>query len=165
MALAASMVLAFVILSQWHAGTQRSEVAAGFVVGPVTADSILAKTLERQRSGDPVALETSTAGPQRHLMIAATFRDRNARICREVELLDAALVPRIAAVACRASPANTWNVEGIAVIAQNDDGGATTLAPAGAPEKDVLDALMSMLGANSTLSPAEERALIDNGWN
>lgn len=97
-------------------------------------------------------------------MVAGTFRDRNARICREVELLDAALVPRIAAVACRIPPTGIWNVEGTAVIAQNDQGGGTTFAPAGAPEKDALAALMSMLGAKTALEPAEERALIGNGW-
>jgi hypothetical protein len=164
MALAASIACAFVILSQWPVGNQQSEIATAFVVGPVAAGSALERTLERQVTGDPVALDRSNAGPQEHLMVAGTFRDRNARICREVELLDAALVPRIAAVACRASPAGIWNVEGTAVIARKDQGGATTFAPAGAPEKDALDALMSMLGAKATLSPEVERALIGNGW-
>ena len=164
MALAASVALAFVIVSQWQAGEQRSETAAGLVVGPVSIGSVLATILERQPSGDPVALDSPAAGPRRHLMVVATFRDRNARICREVELLDAALVPRQAAVACRTSPAFNWNVEGTAVIAHNDRGGATTFVPAGAPEKDALAALMSMLGAKATLSPEEERVLIDNSW-
>lgn len=164
MALAASIGLAFVIVTKWQVGDQGSEIAAGLVVGPVASGSILSTTLEGRYSGDPVALDTPAAGPHRHLVVVGTFRDRNARICREVELLDEALVPRLAAVACRRSSAGIWNIEGTAAIALSDEGGATTFAPASTPEKDVLDALMSMLGASSALSPAEERALIDNAW-
>jgi hypothetical protein len=97
-------------------------------------------------------------------MAAATFRDRNARICREVELLDSTLAPRMAAVACRDAATGTWTVEGTAVIAQQGPPEGSKFAPAGAPEKDALAALLSMMGAENTLPPHDERRLLDSGW-
>jgi hypothetical protein len=163
-ALAASIALAFVILPEWRFGDQPPGGATEFVAGPVPAGSALASILERQPSGVPVALDAPATGPRRHVMTVATFRDRNRRICREVELLDAALAPQMVAVACRAPAGGLWSVEGTAVIAQRKPGGPDTFAPAGASEEDALVALRSMLGAREAMSPTEERALLDKGW-
>ncbi len=161
-ALAASIAVAFVVLPVWLLG-DRSADTTKLVTGPVSAGSALANILERQPSAVPVALDAPSGGSRQHLMVAATFRDRSARICREVELLDAALAPRMVAVACRGA-VGIWLVEGTAVIAQKDQGGSTTFTPAGAPEEDALAALRSMLGAKTTMSPADEKMLLDNGW-
>ncbi len=163
LALAASIALAIGV-SSWRSGVQRSDLAEGFIAGPLPAGSVLTQVLERKPAGHPVDLPIVTGSPYAHLMIAGTFRDRNARICREVELLDPLLAPRMVAVACRASAKGAWSVEGTAVVSEKSAGSENAIAPAGAPEPDALGALLTMLGAKSILSPDEERQLLDNGW-
>ena len=163
-AAAASVALGIVVLAQWHLGPPSTTVAGDFATGPVAPGSTLASVLERHPSGEPVVLDQPTGITQMHVMAAATFRDRNARFCREVELLDSTLAPRKAAVACRDATTGTWTVEGTAVIAQQDPAGGSKFAPAGAPAKDALAALLSMMGAEKTLPPDDERRLLDSGW-
>jgi hypothetical protein len=163
LAMAASLALLFGIVFLWSQPRNDNEIATDLTPGRISVSSELAKVLEARRSGEPVPI-SHPSNLQKHLMVAATFRDRNARICREIEVLDADLVPQLAAVACRSSESGTWRVEGTAAIARNTGGDDASYAPAGASEKDALEALMSLLGAKEALKPDEERALIEKGW-
>lgn len=161
MAIAASLAAA-VCLAAWHFTASRPELAGGFAVGPVGAETALASVLESRPAGDPVPLAAARGSEYAHVMVAGTFRDSKSRYCREVELLDGAFAPRLAAVACRAPAGPSWSVEGNAIVAQAAE--SEGIVPAGAPEADVLSALMKMLGANATLPPEEERELLKGGW-
>lgn len=159
-AIAACLALA-VGVAGWQLNAPPQEFSSGFASGPVGAGSALASVLETQPAGAPVAT-SSVSSPYAYVMVAGTFRDRNSRHCREVELLDATLAPRQAAVACRAPSGNGWSVEASAVVAQAN--GTESITPAGAPEADVLGALMKMLGFETALSPDDERKLLESGW-
>jgi anti-sigma-K factor RskA len=133
-------------------------------LGPVPKASPLAEVLETKPSGTPVALARRAAEGADHLMIVATFRDRKARICREVEALDQAMQPQLAGVACR-DPANgDWMVEGTARIAASPPLSTPGYVPSGSDEKDALDGLLAVLGATQTLSADEEQNLMRQGW-
>lgn len=123
-------------------------------LGAVDKSGPLADALERTPSG-------STTG--RHVVVA-TFRDKQDRACREIELLETAQPrrPEVAAVACRGRD-GTWTVEGAARVAAAAPAGKA-MEPSGVAERDALDGLLNMLGAKPVLSPAEERALIERGW-
>lgn len=163
MAVAVSLVVAIGIAS-WPVIKKGPELSEGLAAGPVPAGSTLAVVLKEKATGDPVAIPSSAGSPHTHLMVAGTFRDRNARVCLEVELLDPTLAPRMAAVACRAPITGLWHVEGTAVIAEAGATGSTAIVPAGTPEADALGAFRTMLGATATLPPDEERKLLDGGW-
>ncbi len=156
----AALVAAAVL---WPLTEGRDDIAGQVVPGPLARESEFARVLETRPSGDPVAIgEASSAGRQ-HLMVAGTFRDRSGRVCRELELLDAELSPRVVAVACR-SVSGDWGVEGAVAVASGAAGDPKAYAPAGTPEQEALGALMSLLGASRTLEPEEERRLIGSGW-
>lgn len=163
LAMAASLAALFAAVFLWSMPGARTDIAHDLVPGPVEAGSALANVLETQGSGHPVPAGRSSDGRD-HLMVAGTFRDRNARICREFEVLDVDLVPRLAAVACRSGETGSWRVEGTAAIARQDGGDGTSFAPAGAPEQEALAALMSLLGAAEIMKPEEERRLIESAW-
>lgn len=126
------------------------------MLGAVPIDSGLAEVLERHPSGKPSA--------DRRWTVVATFRDRDGRACRELELLspDATPRPLAAGVACRRREGG-WTVEGAARIAEAR-GSTGAIEPAGVPERDALEGLLNLLGASRALPGEEERALIDKGW-
>jgi anti-sigma-K factor RskA len=134
------------------------------VLGPVPSAAPLADVLETKASGVAVTLASRTAEGLDRLMVVATFRDRKARICREIEALDPNMQPQIAGVACR-DPANgTWIVEGSARIASTAPAGGRDFTPSGADEKDALDGLLAVLGATRALPADEEQGLLARGW-
>lgn len=156
----ATLVAAAVL---WSLTKGRGDIAGQLVPGPLARESEFARVLETRPSGDPVATDEASSAGRQHLMVAGTFRDRSGRVCRELELLDAELSPRVVAVACR-SARGDWGVEGAVAVASGAVGDPTTYAPAGTPEQEALGALMSLLGASRTLEPEEERRLIGSGW-
>lgn len=163
--LAASLVLVVGLAAalwnqQIFSGSQKQAIA----LGPVPAATSLADVLEKRPTGVPVALTGNKLQDAEHLMVLATFRDRKARICREIEALDKNMQPQLAGVACR-DPANgTWIVEGTARIAVSPPSGSGDFVPSGAEEKDALDGLLGVLGATKALSTEEEQRLITQGW-
>lgn len=163
LAMAASLAALFAAVFLWSMPTDRVDIARGLVPGLVEERSEVARVLETRASGEPVPVAPSSSNRE-HLMVAGTFRDRNARICREFEVLDVDLVPHLAAVACRSQETGSWRVEGTAAIARQDGGDGTSFAPAGAPEQEALAALMSLLGASDIMKPEEERRLIESAW-
>lgn len=162
-AMAASLATLFAALFFWSIPSHRNDIASTLAPGPVAAQSELASVLETRRSGDPVAIGPSS-GERDHLMVAGTFRDRNGRICREVEALDGELTPQLAAVACRSAETGAWSVEGVAAIARLTGSDGASYAPAGAPEQEALEALTALLGAQQIMKPDEERELIGRAW-
>jgi hypothetical protein len=132
----------------------------------VDSDSTLHRLLERHSTGSTLDIDGAQGGAGRRLGILATFRDRHARPCREIEVLPggADLHARAAAVACR-DAAGGWVVEGATRLAGAPPAPGGQFHPSGVPEKDALEGLLAMLGAQRALSPAEEKALIERGWN
>ena len=97
-------------------------------------------------------------------MVIATFRDRKARVCREIEVLDADMQAKLAGAACRDPASGTWIVEGVARIAAAPVSQGSTFVPSGTDEKDALDGLLTVLGASKALTADEEQRLIAKGW-
>jgi hypothetical protein len=122
-------------------------------VGPVAPGSAMARLLETRGTGEPIE----------RAVVVATFRDRNDRICREVELLGANARPEFAGVACR-QPGRGWLMEGAVRLSSVRERSGGGYAPSGANEKDVLEALLSALGAKPALTPVEEKTLRVRGW-
>jgi hypothetical protein len=158
--LAACLVLAVglgagALLGQWLAQPP-SELS----LGPVPGESVLHRLLERQPSGSALEMR----GSQR-VGVVATFIDRHARPCREVEILPAGSdqQPIAAAVACREG-SGQWLVEGATRLAGSSPAPGVKFEPSGVPEKDALDGLLTLLGAQQALGPAEEKALMARGW-
>jgi hypothetical protein len=128
---------------------------AGIQLGPVSTGTAIARVLDTATSGATTD----------RIAIVATFRDRGGRVCRELEVLadrTGQPAPEVAAVACRV-PHGTWTVEGAARIARANAAGSG-FEPSGASERDALQGLLDMLGADAALSPQEERTLIERGW-
>ncbi len=127
------------------------------VLGDVAPDGPLHLALETLPSGS-----LSDAGVQPML----TFLDADGRACREFEVIGELPEELELGIACR-QPAGGWHVE-VVVTAPIAD--ATPLgdgfAPAsGGPADKTLEAMLDALGAGPTLSPDEEAALLQNGWN
>ncbi len=135
-----------------------------FSLGPVPPTTQLSELLEKRASGAPAALRGREAQGAEHLMVVATFRDRKARICREVEMLDRNMQAQLAGVACRDPARGTWIVEGTARIAASPPSGGSDFVPSGAEEKDALEGLLGVLGATKALPTEEEQRLIAEGW-
>lgn len=138
--------------------------AHSIALGPVPTATPLAELLEIKASGVSVAQTRGAAEGEKHLMVVATFRDRKARICREIEVLDANMQAKLAGAACRDSASGTWIVEGVARIASAPVSQGSTFAPSGTDEKDALDGLLAVLGASKALTADEEQRLIAQGW-
>jgi hypothetical protein len=162
--LAAALALAVGITAGVFLGRQTSQAPEQLVLGAVPVASILHRLLEGHPSGS--TLETGgSRGAAWRLSVVATFRDRHARACREVEVLPEGTDPHAiaAAVACR-DAAGRWVVEGATRLAAAPQATGLQFEPSGVPEKDALEGLFAMLGARQALSPAEEKALIEHRW-
>ena len=133
-------------------------------LGPIEATTPLAQVLETKASGVTVARPGGSAQEAEHLMVVATFRDRKARICREIEVLDASMQAKYAGAACRDPTGGTWIIEGMARIASTLPSHRGDFVPSGTDEKDALDGLLAILGASKALTAEEEQRLIAEGW-
>ncbi|MFM9848701.1 MAG: anti-sigma factor family protein [Hyphomicrobiaceae bacterium] len=164
MPLAAAFVLALGIGAGLFFARQPAQTLEQLPLGPVRAESQLHRLLESYPSGRFVEIDRES-GHAGRLGVIATFRDRNGRACREVEVLPAGTdqQPLAAGVACRRTHGG-WVMEGAARVAQAPSATGQDFEPSGVSEKDVLDGLLGMLGAQAALSPEEERALIQRGW-
>ena len=162
--LAAALVLAVGITAGVLFGSRTLQAPDQVALGPVHAGSTLHRLLERHPSGTTLNLD-GTQGSAHRLGVVATFRDRHARPCREVEVLRAGADQHAvaAAVACR-DAAGRWVVEGATRLAGATPATDGQFEPSGVPEKDALDGLLTMLGAQRALSPDDEKALIERGW-
>jgi|LNFM01.1.fsa_nt_gb hypothetical protein len=138
------------LLSRSGGPTGTGEVA----LGAVAPSAPLADALEHRPSGSKTG----------RISIVATFRDKNDRPCREIEVLSATTPPRpeLAGVACRSGNGG-WTVEGAVRIAIAPPAG-TQFEPSGVPESDALSGLLDMLGAKPVLAPTDEKALIERRW-
>jgi len=133
-------------------------------LGPVEPTTPLAQMLETKASGVAVARPRRGAEDGEHLMVVATFRDRKARICREIEVLGANMQAKYAGAACRDPVGGTWIIEGMARIASTLPSHRGDFVPSGSDEKDALDGLLAILGASKALTAEEEQRLIAGGW-
>lgn len=162
--LAASVTLAVGITAGVFLGRQAGQPPGELALGLVPGGSALHRLLESHPSGSTLEIERPRQAAGR-LSVVATFRDRHARACREVELLPRGTDQQAvaAAVACR-DAGGRWVVEGATLVAGAPQAPDQQFEPSGVPEKDALEALLTMLGAQRALSPAEEKALIERGW-
>lgn len=122
-------------------------------LGVAPADGPLHRALEQLPSG-----AVSQAGVQPIL----TFRDANARICREFEVVGERAEGIQFGIACR-SGAGGWLVE-IVVSAPHSEVGPEGFRPASGPGADALEAMLESLGAQPVLGPAEESELLRRRW-
>lgn len=154
--LAAATLLCIGLASGWMmarlAGGPQTSVIA---LGEVARGSTMERTLETLASG--------TVSDR--LMVVSTFRDRNARACREFEIVRGgnAPAPELAGVACR-QPDGRWIVEGAARIATKADASQPGYVPSGAEEGEALASLLGLLGAGQALTAADEQTLLKRGW-
>jgi hypothetical protein len=162
--LAAALALAVGVTAGVFLGRHPAQAPGDLALGVVGSGSTLHRLLERHPSGTTLEVD-GAKGAAGRLSVVATFRDRHARPCREVEALpsgaDAQAIA--AAVACR-DPAGRWVVEGTTRLAGAPETNGSQFEPSGVPEKDALEGLLTMLGAQRALAPAEEKALIERGW-
>jgi hypothetical protein len=133
-------------------------------LGPIEPATPLAELLETKPSGVAVARRGRGADGGEHLMVIATFRDRKARICREIEVLDANMQAKLAGAACRDPSGGAWIVEGVARIAYTLPSHQGNFVPSGTDEKDALEGLLAILGASKALTADEEQRLIAGRW-
>lgn len=149
----------------WHENVSPTATSQQLIaLGPVSQGSALAEVLEAQPSG---VMRAADAANTTRVGVVATFRDKANRVCREVEVLLGASEhrPVSAGVACReATPAGTWIVEGAARVAQAPTASGEGYVPSGAAESDALDGLLRILGAQASLSPEDEQALLQRQW-
>ena len=166
LAMAASVALLIgAATGYWLAGgTTREEPGTELALGRVTPGSAIARVLDTAPSGKPQRIGGG-GGKGNQLLVVATFRDRNGRACREVELLDgtADLHPISAGIACHAE-GHGWVVEGAARIRVAKPASGTNYVPSGVAERDALEGLMQILGASKAMTAEEEQALIRRGW-
>ncbi|MEM9762785.1 MAG: hypothetical protein AAF968_09770 [Pseudomonadota bacterium] len=154
-AIAASLALALGIGSGagLFAPSTATQIA---VLGDAPPEGPLHLALETLPSGT-----LSGAGVQPML----SFLDRDGRACREFEVIGELPDEFELGIACR-RPTGVWHVE-IVVAAPIADAtpAGDGLAPAsGGPAEVTLEAMLDALGAGPTLEPAEEAALLSNGW-
>ena len=162
--IAATLALAIGIGTGLFLGRQSTPAADELALGPVSAEDPLHRLLESHPSGRFLEVDGSQ-GRVRRLSVVATFRDRHARACRELEVLPAGTdqQPLAAAVACRRAQGG-WVVEGAARLAAAPSATGQDFGPSGVLEKDALDGLLAMLGAQAALSAEEEQGLMQRGW-
>lgn len=146
-ALAASALLAVSLV-------QRPDTGGAPAAGPVAAGSTL-----------HAALEATPSGPGASgLMLIATFRDAAGRPCREFE----ARTPRTGVVthgiACREGTSGWKTIAAFSEEAPEAGASRQAFVPAGGAADNDLDAVLDRIGAGMSLSPAEEAALIRDGW-
>lgn len=163
--LAASLTLAIGLAAGLLLGRQPTQEQNIVALGDVAGGSRLHLLLERHPSGSILEM-SSQQGAARRLSIVATFRDRHARPCREIEVLPPASAgqqPLAAAVACRGT-SGVWMVEGAVRLTYSPNATGGQFEPSGVPEKEALDGLLTMLGAQTALSTAEEVLILQRGW-
>jgi Putative zinc-finger len=160
--LAAGLALAIGVTAGVYLGRQPAQAPGELALGIVPGDSTLHRLLEGHPSGSSLNIGQAQA---RRLGIVATFRDRHARPCREVEVLPTGTDAQAlaAGVACR-DAGGRWAVEGATRLAGAPQAPGGQFEPSGVPEKDALEGLLAMLGARRALSAAEEKELIERGW-
>lgn len=164
MPLAAALLLAVGLGTGLFLGRHAAQTHDQLALGPVQIESPLHRLLESHPTGGVLDIAGS-GGHARRLSIAGTFRDRNGRACREVEVMPAGpdQQPLAAGVACRRADAS-WIIEGAARLAQAPSATGQDFEPSGVSEKDALDGLLGMLGAQTALSPDEEKVIMQRGW-
>jgi hypothetical protein len=162
--LAAALALTIGIAAGVFLGRQAGRIPEQLVLGAVPAGSTLHRLLEHHPSGSMLDID-GARGAARRLSAVATFRDRHDRPCREVEALRPGTDPLAiaAGVACRDAE-GLWLVEGAIRLGGAPLTSAGQFEPSGVPEKDALEGLLTMLGTQRALGPAEEKALIERGW-
>jgi anti-sigma factor RsiW len=162
--LAASLALIAGIATGLLLGRPSGQAPAELALGAVPLESQLHRLLESIPSGRILEIDGPPGSTRRHAVVA-TFMDRYARPCREVEVLppDTDQPPLAAAVACRSSDGG-WTVEGAVKLAMSPSANDRQFEPSGVAEKDALEGLLNMLGAQAALSPEEEQALVQRGW-
>ena len=162
--MAASLGLAIGVAASFIFGQQPGQAFGELALGEVPRESQLHRLLENTPSGRILEIDGSGGSARRHAVVA-TFRDRHARACREVEVLPPGTDPQpvAAGVACRRTDGG-WVVEGAVRLADAPSAGGQQFEPSGVLEKDALEGLLTMLGAQAALSPGEERALMQRGW-
>jgi hypothetical protein len=162
--LAASLALAVGLAAGAFLGHRLAQPTGELALGVVPGESVLHRLLERYPSGSTLEIR-GARGVARRVGVVATFMDRHARPCREVEVTPAGTDPHpvAAAVACR-DAAGRWLVEGATRLAGTPLATGSQFEPSGVPEKDALDGLLTLLGAQRALDHHEEKALIEGGW-
>lgn len=163
--LAAALALAIGLAAGLLLGRQPAQEPNAVALGDVAPGSQMYRLLERHPSGSILDMPAQQGLAQR-LSVVATFRDRHARPCREIEVLppvNAGQQPLAAAVACR-GPNGSWTVEGTVRLTYAPSATAGQFEPSGVPEKDALDGLLAMLGAQTALSSDDERLMMQRGW-
>lgn len=162
--MAATFALAVGIAAGFLFGRQSHEGPDGLTLGLVPSESQLHRLLESTPSGRIVEFGGRRGSLRRHTVVA-TFRDRHARACREVEVFAPAIgqQPLAAGVACRLAGGG-WVVEGAVRLALAPAAGGQHFEPSGVSERDALEGLLAMLGARTALPPEEEQALMQQGW-
>ena len=159
--LAASLALLIGVAAGVILSRQMERAPAGLALGTVPRDSPMHRLLDHALSGQ--IQETGSSGG-RHAVLA-TFRDRRGRPCREIEVFPphAGLQPIAAGVACLGDD-GSWLVEGAVSLAHAAGTGSQHYEPSGVAEKDALEGLLNLLGAQAALGPEEERALLERRW-
>lgn len=162
--LAASLALAIGIAAGFLFGSQPGQGPDELALGAVPGGSQLHRLLEDTPSGQILEINGRGGSARRHTVVG-TFRDRHARPCREVEVLppDTDQQPLAAGVACRRAEGG-WVVEGAVRLAHVPSASSQQFEPSGVTEKDALEGLLMILGAQAALSSEEEQVLMRQGW-
>jgi hypothetical protein len=162
--LAASVAFAVGLAGGALLGPRLAEPAGELALGEVPGDSVLFRLLERHSSGSVLEAGGRKASARR-VGVVATFMDRHARPCREVEVLAPGTDPHpiAAGVACRGA-GGRWLMEGATRLAGPTPAAGSEFQPSGVPQKDALDGLLTLLGAQRALDHSEEKALMERGW-
>lgn len=150
--IAASLALVVGLgIGGWYGGgTMERGIAA---LGDAPPGGPLHLALETLPSGS-----LSEAGVQPML----SFRDGAGRACREFEVLDELPGELEFGIACR-NASEGWRVE-IVVSAPLTEPRPDGYRPASGAASSALDAMLDALGAGAAMDPAEEAALLKNGW-
>jgi len=143
-------------------GLQTTTVAPSIAIGPVAQDTVLATLLETSPTGKPVT--TGATAEANSLVIAATFKDRTGRPCREFEAVRGPVpTGTVTAVGVACRDEGRWVVRGLVALA-GDGSAPSSITPSSNETKDALDALLTALGATRAMTPAEEAQTIERAW-
>lgn len=162
-AMAASVVLAAAAAVTYVLMVGSTRDALLLAKGDVPSGSAVAKLLEGGRTGQsaPVAAPGPGAG---QATLAASFRDRKGRYCRELDVSPGeAGAPASASIACR-STEGAWSIEGSVALTDTSGNGAPDYVPSGSSNDEPLAPLLQSLGVGQALSTSEEDAVISRNW-
>jgi hypothetical protein len=147
------------ILDDHHPDQEPFMVATG----NLDRGDTLSEALENLASGAVMEIGDKTTPMVAQPML--TFLDRQARPCRELEVVQHSTATIDLVIACR-EPGATWTVEGVYRISDNSSpANNTAFTPAAGAANGASDQLLETLGAGDPVSPQEERRLLDSGWN